>query len=163
MHKLNENNEMWKYVTSRALMKEHEDQCEYRTQKCNKGCSKILRITEVEEHNWISALEDLLSEVREECKEKNEEMIELKEQIKALQAEVGVQKYIHEDIKCDGWKMSSIKTDRFAWNTCDSFNLWLYWYWRNMHKHHSFTVFGALGVLILHESITPEKKLIRIR
>ena len=70
MLKSNENNEMWSYVTSRALMKEHSDQCEFRTQKWEKGCSKILRVTEVEDHNCISALEDLLLEVREECKEK---------------------------------------------------------------------------------------------
>jgi hypothetical protein len=59
----------------------------------------------------------MLIEIREECKEKNEELIECKEQIKALQAEAAVQKYVHEDIKCDGCKMSSIKTDRFLCNT----------------------------------------------
>mmetsp|Transcript_18708 Transcript_18708/g.21505 ORF Transcript_18708/g.21505 Transcript_18708/m.21505 type:complete len:99 (+) Transcript_18708:402-698(+) len=98
-------------------MKEHEDECEFRTQKCTKGCSKILRITEIEEHNCISALEDMMIEVKEECKEKTEEILYLKEQIKALQAEVSVQKYIHEDIKCDGCRMSSIKTDRFSCST----------------------------------------------
>jgi hypothetical protein len=41
-----------------------------------KGCSRILRITEVENHNCISAIEDLLIDVREECKSKAEEVIE---------------------------------------------------------------------------------------
>ena len=80
-------------------MNEHAENCDFRTQKCTKGCSKILRVTEVEDHNCISALEDLLVEVREESKSKTEELIECQEQIKSLQAEVAVQKYIHEDIK----------------------------------------------------------------
>ena len=80
-------------------MQEHADKCEFRTQKCSKGCSKILRITEVEDHNCITALEDMLIDMREECKNKSEELLECKEQIRTLQAEVAVQKYVHEDIK----------------------------------------------------------------
>lgn len=144
-------------ITSRGTMGEHSEIWEYRTQKCAKGCSQILRVTEVESHNCISALEDLVIEVREEVKNKEEELVELREQVKALQAEVAVQKYVHEDIKWDGWKMSSIKTDRFLCTTWDSYNLCLYCYWRNVHKHHPFTVYSALGVLILHESTTPER------
>lgn len=152
-----ENNSMWPSITTRGKMAEHAEEWEYRTQKWDKGCSQILRITELESHNCIASLEDMIIEMREECKEYAEELIEWKEQIKALQAEAAVQKYVHEDIKCDGCKMSSIKTDRFLWNSWDSFNLCLYWYCRNVHKHHSFTVYGAFGVLILHESKTPEK------
>ncbi|CAI2373519.1 unnamed protein product [Moneuplotes crassus] len=150
-------NSQCEVITTRGKMAEHSLVCEYRTQKCTKGCSKILRITEVEDHNCISALEDLIIELREECKERTEEVLECKEEIKALKAEVAVQKYIHEDIKCDGCKMSSIKTDRFCCNTCDSYNLCLFCYCRNSHKQHNFTIYGALGVLILHESKTPEK------
>lgn len=155
--RFNVNNSQCPAITTRGTMAEHSEVWEFRTQKCEKGCSKILRVTEVEDHNCISALEDLLIDIREECKEKAEIMLDCQEQIKALQAEAEVQKYIHEDIKWDGCKMSSIKTDRFSWNTCDSYNLWLYWYCRQIHKHHNFTVHGALGVLILHESKTPKK------
>jgi len=150
-------NSMCEVITTRGTMKEHAEIWDFRTQKCMKGCSRILRITEVENHNCISAIEDLLIDVREECKSKAEEVIEWQEQIKALQAEVAVQKYIHEDIKCDGCKMSSIKTDRFCWNNCDCYNLWLYCYWRNIHKYHTFTVHGPLGVQIMHESKTPQQ------
>ena len=94
-------------------MKEHAETCQFRTQKCEKGCSKILMVSEIDSHNCISALEDLLIEVREECKSKSEELYDCKEQVKSLQAELDVQKYVHEDITCSECKMSPIKTDRF--------------------------------------------------
>lgn len=147
---------MWDVIAMRGSMQEHAEKWDFRTQKCSKGCSQILRITEVEDHNCITALEDMLIDLREECKNKSEELLECKEQIRTLQAEVAVQKYIHEDIKWDGWKMSSIKTDRFCCTTCDSYNLCLYCYCRSIHKHHNFIVYGPLGVLVSYETKTPE-------
>jgi len=151
----NVNNPTCEVTTTRGTMEEHADVWEFRKQRCAKGCSTIMRITEVEEHNCISVLEDLIVELKEECKEKTDELFECKDRIKALEAESAVQKYRHEDIKWDGWKMQSIKTDRFCCSTCTSYNLCLYCYCRNSHKHHSFTVYGALGVLILNETDTP--------
>lgn len=69
-------NAMCDVITTRGTMKEHSENCEFRTQKCTKGCSKILRVTEVEDHNCIAALEDMLIDMREECKEKTEELID---------------------------------------------------------------------------------------
>lgn len=142
-------------TTTRKKMKEHAETCEFRTQRCTKGCSKILMMSEIESHNCIAALEDMIIELREECKWKTEDILDYKEQIKSLQAEVAVQKYVHEDIKCSEWKMYPLKTDRFLCQSWDDYNLCLYCYCRNVHKHHEFHIYGALGVLILHESETP--------
>lgn len=143
-------------TTTRKEMKEHAEQWLFRTQKCTKGCSKILMLSEVESHNCISALEDLVNDLQEENKSVREDLYECKELIKSLQSEIEVKKYVHEDIKWSECKMAPIKTERFLCQSCDDYNLWLYWYWRQVHKHHSFYIYGALGVLILHESDTPE-------
>ena len=66
MLKSNVSNPKCTVITTRGTMQEHAETCEFRTQKCTKGCSKILRITEVEDHNCISVLEDLIIELKEE-------------------------------------------------------------------------------------------------
>ena len=52
--------------------------------------------------------------------------------------------------------MQPIKTDRFLCTQCPDYNLCLYCYCRNPHKH-TFQVLGPLGVHVLHESSTPER------
>ena len=44
------------FVAARHLMKDHAAVCEYKTEICTKGCQKVLKQSEIVNHNCIASL-----------------------------------------------------------------------------------------------------------
>jgi len=44
------------FVAARKLIKEHIGNCEFKTEICKKGCQKVLKLSEVANHNCIASL-----------------------------------------------------------------------------------------------------------
>jgi hypothetical protein len=44
------------FIAARRLMKDHITNCEFKTEICQKGCQKVLKLSELAAHNCIASL-----------------------------------------------------------------------------------------------------------
>ncbi|CDW86256.1 e3 ubiquitin-protein ligase nrdp1-like [Stylonychia lemnae] len=141
------------FIGARHLMRDHSQQCEYKTEICQKGCQKVLKQSEIINHNCIASLTAEVKMLRANEELLRDDVIKQQESIKELSCALQLKNYIHENIACYECNMDPIKTDRFKCQQCQDFDICLYCYCRGSHpKTHKFTVLGPLGVAIIKES-----------
>eukprot|EP00347_Sterkiella_histriomuscorum_P008107 403346346 len=151
-HPLSCQNSGCDYVAARHLMKDHHPQCEYKTEICQKGCQKVLKLSEIPNHNCIASLTAEVKMLRANEELLREDVVKQQELIKELSGSLQLKNYVHENISCYECMMDPIKTDRFKCQQCQDYDICLYCYCRGSHpKTHKFTVLGPLGVVIVKE------------
>ena len=73
------------YVAARRLMKDHTPTCEFKTEICQKGCLKVLKLSEVGNHNCIASLTNEVKTLKVNETLLKEEVMRQKEMIKELE------------------------------------------------------------------------------
>ena len=101
------------FIAARRLMKDHTPICEFKTEICQKGCLKVLKLSEVASHNCIASLTSEVKTLKVNEALLKEEVMRQKEMIKELEGQVTLKSYIHENIACCECMMDPIHTDRF--------------------------------------------------
>jgi len=149
-------NQGCEFVGARHLMKDHAAICEFKTEVCTKGCQKVLKQSEIPNHNCIASLTAEVKMLRANEEILRDEVQKQTECIKELQSSLSLKSYHHENVACVECMMDPIKTDRFKCQQCADYDLCLYCYCRGSHpKTHKFLVLGPLGVVIVKESDVP--------
>lgn len=101
------------FIAARRLMKDHNPTCEYKTEICQKGCQKVLKLSEMQQHNCIESLTNEIKVLKVNETLLKEEVMKQKDVIKELDGQLQLKNYVHENITCYECMMDPIKTDRF--------------------------------------------------
>lgn len=99
-------------------MEDHTPQCEFKTEICQRGCQKVLKQSEMHNHNCIASLTAEVRNLRASEQLLKEEVAKQGDTIKEMQTQLQLKSYVHESIACYECLMQPIRTDRFKCLTC---------------------------------------------
>jgi hypothetical protein len=81
-------------------MKDHAAVCEYKTEVCTKGCQKVLKQSEIPNHNCIASLTAEVKMLRANEELLRDDVQKQQDCIKELQSSLQLKNYLHEGIEC---------------------------------------------------------------
>lgn len=112
----------------------HENECGYIIQKCEKGCEQMIFKKDIEKHSCITKLKDMIMEVRERINSASEAT-------KFLACEMAKANYTNMQVGCDRCGEKEFKGVSYRCKVCPDFDLCVPCFKIAKHEHEMKKIF----------------------